>query len=74
MALFQIATEDELVVDATGGRTSYKNAGKTLRQGVEPASTPPGATSAAASRCPPARHLRRGFPHGNANTLVPPAT
>ena len=36
LAFFQIHTEDELVVDtAVGGRTSYKNAGKTLRQGVE---------------------------------------
>ena len=36
LAFFQITTDDELVVDsATGGRTSYKNAGKTLRQGVE---------------------------------------
>ncbi|WP_374480952.1 TonB-dependent receptor family protein [Zoogloea sp.] len=36
VAAFQINTEDELVVDAsTGGRTSYKNAGKTLRQGIE---------------------------------------
>jgi iron complex outermembrane receptor protein len=36
LALFQIATEDELVVAASAdGRTSYKNAGKTLRQGVE---------------------------------------
>lgn len=35
-ALFQIRTDDELVVDASnGGRTSYKNAGKTLRQGIE---------------------------------------
>jgi iron complex outermembrane receptor protein len=38
VALFQIATEDELVVAASGdGRTSYRNAGKTLRQGVEAA-------------------------------------
>jgi iron complex outermembrane recepter protein len=35
-ALFQVKTSDELVVDvATGGRTSYRNAGKTLRQGAE---------------------------------------
>ncbi|WP_249678177.1 TonB-dependent receptor family protein [Pseudomonas abieticivorans] len=35
-ALFQISTDDELVVDeSTGGRTSYQNAGKTLRRGVE---------------------------------------
>ncbi|SHH73391.1 TonB-dependent receptor [Massilia sp. CF038] len=35
-ALFQVKTDDELVVDvATGGRTSYRNAGKTLRQGGE---------------------------------------
>lgn len=35
-ALFQVRTTDELVVDsAGGGRTSYRNAGKTLRQGVE---------------------------------------
>lgn len=35
-ALFQVRTSDELVVDsATGGRTSYKNASKTLRQGAE---------------------------------------
>jgi iron complex outermembrane recepter protein len=35
-ALFQVRTRDELVVDSsTGGRTSYRNAGKTLRQGME---------------------------------------
>jgi iron complex outermembrane receptor protein len=35
-ALFQIRTHDELVVDtASGGRTSYRNAGATLRQGLE---------------------------------------
>ena len=35
-ALFQVRTRDELVVDvASGGRTSYRNASKTLRQGVE---------------------------------------
>jgi len=36
VALFQVRTRDELVVDAAnGGRTSYRNAGRTLRQGVE---------------------------------------
>ncbi len=35
-ALFQVKTNDELVVDISGGgRTSYRNAGKTLRQGAE---------------------------------------
>jgi iron complex outermembrane receptor protein len=35
-ALFQVKTSDELVVDsASGGRTSYRNGGKTLRQGLE---------------------------------------
>ncbi|MES2019379.1 MAG: TonB-dependent receptor [Pseudomonadota bacterium] len=35
-ALFQVRTRDELVVDvASGGRTSYRNASKTLRQGAE---------------------------------------
>ncbi len=35
-AIFQVRTSDELVVDSsTGGRTSYRNAGSTLRQGVE---------------------------------------
>lgn len=35
-ALFQVRTRDELVVDsASGGRTSYRNAGATLRQGLE---------------------------------------
>jgi iron complex outermembrane receptor protein len=35
-ALFQVRTSDELVVDSSaGGRTSYKNASKTLRQGTE---------------------------------------
>lgn len=35
-ALFQVNTQDELVVDsASGGRTSYRNAGKTERRGVE---------------------------------------
>ncbi|HQT30811.1 MAG TPA: TonB-dependent receptor [Thiobacillus sp.] len=36
LAVFQVRTQDELVVnDSTNGRTSYKNAGRTLRQGVE---------------------------------------
>ena len=36
VALFEIRTDKELVVDgALGGRTSYKNAGQTTRQGVE---------------------------------------
>ncbi len=35
-ALFQVKTDDELVVDvASGGRTSYKNASKTTRRGAE---------------------------------------
>jgi iron complex outermembrane receptor protein len=35
-ALFHIETDDEIVVaGASGGRTSYQNAGRTLRQGVE---------------------------------------
>jgi iron complex outermembrane receptor protein len=35
-ALFQVRTEDELVVDvSSGGRTSYRNASATLRQGGE---------------------------------------
>ena len=35
-ALFQVKTSDELVVDSSGGgRASYKNASKTLRQGAE---------------------------------------
>jgi len=35
-ALFQAKTRDELVVDASsGGRTSYRNAANTLRQGAE---------------------------------------
>lgn len=35
-AVFQVKTRDELVVDASsGGRTSYRNAGKTLRRGAE---------------------------------------
>ncbi len=35
-AVFQVKTRDELVVDtAFGGRTSYRNAGSTLRQGAE---------------------------------------
>ncbi len=35
-AVFEVRTSDELVVDASaGGRTSYRNASKTLRQGVE---------------------------------------
>ncbi len=35
-AAFAIDTDDEIVVDAaTGGRTTYKNAGKTRRRGVE---------------------------------------
>ncbi|MDQ6684283.1 MAG: TonB-dependent receptor [Pseudomonadota bacterium] len=35
-ALFDIATHDELVVDSNdGGRTTYKNAGRTQRRGVE---------------------------------------
>jgi iron complex outermembrane receptor protein len=36
VALFQVRTDDELVVDAnSNGRTSFKNASKTLREGVE---------------------------------------
>jgi iron complex outermembrane receptor protein len=35
-ALFQARTNDELVVDtSSGGRTSYRNAGETLRRGAE---------------------------------------
>ena len=35
-ALFQVRTQDELVVDvSSGGRTSYRNASATLRQGGE---------------------------------------
>jgi len=35
-ALFTIDTKDEIVVDqTTGGRTTYKNAGRTERQGLE---------------------------------------
>lgn len=35
-ALFQVRTSDELVVDSSaGGRTSYRNASSTLRQGIE---------------------------------------
>lgn len=35
-ALFQITTDDELVVQqSSGGRTTYQNAGKTLRRGFE---------------------------------------
>lgn len=35
-ALFQITTDDEIVVaGSSGGRTSYTNAGRTLRQGLE---------------------------------------
>ncbi len=34
--LFQTNTDNEIVVDSSsGGRTSYKNAGKTRRQGME---------------------------------------
>ena len=36
VALFQIGTDDEIVVaQSSGGRTSYTNAGKTKRKGVE---------------------------------------
>ncbi len=36
LAVFQIDTKDELVVDgSSGGRTSYKNAGQTTRRGLE---------------------------------------
>ncbi|RQW63197.1 TonB-dependent receptor [Vibrio viridaestus] len=36
LALFQINTKDEIVVDqSSNGRTTYKNAGKTRRQGIE---------------------------------------
>jgi iron complex outermembrane receptor protein len=35
-SLFQVRTEDELVVDTSGGgRTSYRNASETLRRGAE---------------------------------------
>ncbi|MFL6673824.1 MAG: TonB-dependent receptor family protein [Massilia sp.] len=36
VAVFQVRTSDELVIDrSTGGRTSYRNGGGTLRQGAE---------------------------------------
>lgn len=36
LALFQVRTSGELVVDtSSGGRSSYSNAGETLRQGLE---------------------------------------
>ena len=36
LALFDIATRDEIVVDAaSGGRTTFKNAGRTERRGLE---------------------------------------
>jgi iron complex outermembrane recepter protein len=36
VAIFQTRTQGELVVDgSSGGRTSYRNAGRTLRQGLE---------------------------------------
>lgn len=36
LALFQVSTRDELIVSASsGGRTSYQNAGKTRRRGLE---------------------------------------
>ncbi len=36
LALFDIRTQDEIVVDTnTGGRSTFKNAGRTQRQGVE---------------------------------------
>lgn len=36
LALFEVRTEDELVVASnTGGRASYQNAGSTLRRGIE---------------------------------------
>ncbi|HEY6897148.1 MAG TPA: TonB-dependent receptor [Rhodocyclaceae bacterium] len=36
VALFQVTTKNELVVDvSTGGRTSYKNASSTQREGIE---------------------------------------
>lgn len=36
LALFQVRTDNELVVDlSSGGRTSFKNAGTTLRRGIE---------------------------------------
>ena len=36
LAVFQVRTRDELVVDvSSGGRSSYQNAASTLRQGVE---------------------------------------
>lgn len=36
IAVFQISTVDEIVIDtAAGGRTTFKNAGKTQRRGIE---------------------------------------
>jgi iron complex outermembrane recepter protein len=36
LALFHVNTENEIVIDqATGGRTTFKNAGRTRRRGVE---------------------------------------
>lgn len=40
LAVFDIRTEDEIVVDTnTGGRSTFKNAGKTRRQGLEVSAT-----------------------------------
>lgn len=40
LALFDIRTDDEIVVDTnTGGRSTFKNAGSTRRQGVEVSAT-----------------------------------
>lgn len=73
LAVFQITTDDELVVDtAIGGRTSYKNAGKTQRQGVE-LSFDTAWRKDLSSRFA-ASYLRaiydEGFRTGSANTLV----
>src|SRR5262249_34012822 len=36
LSLFTVSTSDEIVIDtATGGRTTYRNASKTRRRGVE---------------------------------------
>jgi len=74
LALFDITTYDEIVVNAAaGGRTDFKNAGRTRRQGMEfswEAALPHGFEAYAAWTLIDARY-RDGFTSGTPAVVVP---
>lgn len=73
LAFFSIGTDDEIVVDANvGGRTTYRNAGRTQRDGAELAwfaSVSPGLTARVALTWLSAR-FRDGFVSGTGSGAV----